>query len=458
MPGFNKSNIMLNLTSLYLLHRNRGKLWQPTKNSKICSQHFIGNEKSGHPLNPSYVPTLFPDIYKSVKNEHSVKRFKRYLKRIQTNESDHCHSEITDEIEVDNTVKMINFSSQVNFDYTGEIFCFESTHYTCDVSTQATIPTNSHPHFRSEHTADKAVGVEAVHPYDCLSCNGFHGFTSINNDDELNSIGGVDFARFFLFLSFLGNSHGNDKLSMQNKLLIFLIKMKCGLSYSAIGVLFGLHRTTISRIFSTILMTLAEKTRKYIYWPRREVVLKSQPEAFKKNYPNCRVIIDCTEIRIEQPSRVDQRIYMYSQYKSTYTVKFLLGVTPHGQVSFLSSCYGGKASDSFITNDSGLLHLLQPGDQVLADKGFPGIKIGFNNENVIIVMPPFLHNGNLSEEEVEETYSVASVRIHVERCIQRVKVYSILQTKLPTELLPYIDDIVHMCCVMANLQPPIFKE
>lgn len=133
-------------------------------------------------------------------------------------------------------------------------------------------------------------------------------------------------------------------------------------------------------------------------------------------------------------------------------------MTPHGQVSFLSSCYGGKASDSFITNDSGLLHLLQPGDQVLADKGFPGIKIGFNNENVIIVMPPFLHNGNLSEEEVEETYSVASVRIHVERCIQRVKVYSILQTKLPTELLPYIDDIVHMCCVMANLQPPIFKE
>ncbi|KAK9891757.1 hypothetical protein WA026_016555 [Henosepilachna vigintioctopunctata] len=71
--------------------------------------------------------------------------------------------------------------------------------------------------------------------------------------------------------------------------------------------------------------------------------------------------------------------------------------------------------------------------------------------------PPFLHDGHLTEDEIVNTYNIASVRIHVERCIARIKVYNIL-IKINIDLLPYIDDIVHMCCVLVNLQPPIFKS
>lgn len=78
-------------------------------------------------------------------------------------------------------------------------------------------------------------------------------------------------------------------------------------------------------------------------------------------------------------------------------------------VSFLSKSYGGRSSDSFITNNSGFLEKLEYGDQVLADKGFPSIKTGVNNQNIILVMPPMLHNGRLTEEEVLNTYNVASV-------------------------------------------------
>lgn len=61
---------------------------------------------------------------------------------------------------------------------------------------------------------------------------------------------------------------------------------------------------------------------------------------------------------------------------------------------------------------------------ILADKRFPHIKC---DQNAITVMPPFLHDGRLSLAEIEETYSIASVRIHVERSIQRIKLYKVLQ-------------------------------
>jgi hypothetical protein len=52
----------------------------------------------------------------------------------------------------------------------------------------------------------------------------------------------------------------------------------------------------------------------------------------------------------------------------------------------------------FITNNCGILTLLEKDDVCLADKGFPGVKC----EDAIIVMPPFVHDGRLTEEEVEK--------------------------------------------------------
>ena len=86
------------------------------------------------------------------------------------------------------------------------------------------------------------------------------------------------------------------------------------------------------------------------------------PECFKQLYPNTRVIIDCTEIRTQQPSSLVLNSQSYSHYKGTNTFKCLLGIAPHGAVTFISSLYTGCMSDVEITKLSG-------GD-VMADKGF----------------------------------------------------------------------------------------
>lgn len=93
----------------------------------------------------------------------------------------------------------------------------------------------------------------------------------------------------------------------------------------------------------------------------------------------------------------------------------------------------------------------------MADKGFPGIKTNCEDNKSILIMPPILRNGRFSEEEIIETYSIASVRIHVERVFARLKTYNILN-KIQIELLPHIDDIMHICCSLTNLQNPIIKQ
>lgn len=125
-------------------------------------------------------------------------------------------------------------------------------------------------------------------------------------------------------------------LSNENTLLIFLMKLKLSLTYKALAVLFGIHRTTVSRIFTDTLTILSAKTNNLIFWPSKRTITSLLPEAFKKNYPSCRCIIDCTEIKVQQPNTIEQRVYLYSRYKGCYTVKFLVAITPNGMISFIS--------------------------------------------------------------------------------------------------------------------------
>ena len=96
----------------------------------------------------------------------------------------------------------------------------------------------------------------------------------------------------------------------------------------------------------------------------------NMPQIFKDLFPHTRCIIDCFEIFIERPYSYKPRAQTYSNYKKHNTIKCLIGITPNGAVSFISKCWGGKATDKHITHHSGFLSKVEYGDVIIADRGF----------------------------------------------------------------------------------------
>ena len=119
---------------------------------------------------------------------------------------------------------------------------------------------------------------------------------------------------------------------------------------------------------------------------------KHLPQEFRVLYPNTRVVIDCTEIRVQVPSSLLLQSQMYSRYKSGTTLKSLIGITPHGAVSLVSSLYTRSISDKEITRCCGILDLLESNDSVMADKGF-NIGDMLTSRRVSLNLPPYLSSG-----------------------------------------------------------------
>ena len=126
----------------------------------------------------------------------------------------------------------------------------------------------------------------------------------------------------------------------------------------------------VSSIFTTWIKLTPLELKWLINWPQHHIIRRNLPSMFRKYYPNWSIIIDCSLLFIETPSSLDIAAACWSNYKHHYTVKYLIGITPNGTVSFLSDCYGGRATDVFIVQDCGFLQGLQSKDQVMTDRGF----------------------------------------------------------------------------------------
>ena len=105
-----------------------------------------------------------------------------------------------------------------------------------------------------------------------------------------------------------------------------------------------------------------------------------------------------------------------------------MGIAPSGAVTFFSQLYDGSISDKEIFNRSGFLkkELWSDGDSVMADRGFT-IHDELARVGVSLNIPAFLGGRDyLTKGEVKASQTITSVRIHVERAIQRIKAYSVI--------------------------------
>lgn len=151
------------------------------------------------------------------------------------------------------------------------------------------------------------------------------------------------------------------KLTKMSMVIMFFLKIRLGLFDEDIADRFGVHPSTVSRNFHRVLDVMATKTAHLIKWPDRETLQLTMPMSFRKFFKRCAVIIDCSEVFMERPSDLLARAQVWSNYKHHSTLKFMIGITPQGTISYVSSCVGGRMSDKEIVENSSLLNYLLPG-------------------------------------------------------------------------------------------------
>ena len=147
-------------------------------------------------------------------------------------------------------------------------------------------------------------------------------------------------------------------LSLLDEFFLVLLRLRLGLLERDLADRFGVSKSTISRIFTSWIRLLREESEPLMVWPSKEEILHHMPAAFKAKYPDVVVIIDCTEIKMECPSGLENQSPCYSYYKSNTTMKGLVGTTPSGVCSFVSDLYPGSISDKEIVKKSGFLDKL----------------------------------------------------------------------------------------------------
>ena len=217
---------------------------------------------------------------------------------------------------------------------------------------------------------------------------------------------------------------------------------------------FGISVSLVSQILSTWIPLLSRELHGLIYWPTQEEISLYYPECFLK-FPRVRAIIDCTEIPLQRPSIAKANSQIYSNYKSRPTAKVLVACTPGGTVSFISKSAGGAMTDKNLVMLSGILEKFEPLDVCLADRGF-NIQELLAPYQVKLIIPPFLKkNQQFDTKDCIKTKQVANARIHVERVIGRLKEFQILKGDFPLDMLDLLDDILVVCGVLVNLQPPL---
>ncbi|XP_039307180.1 uncharacterized protein LOC120358174 [Solenopsis invicta] len=305
---------------------------------------------------------------------------------------------------------------------------------------------------------NKDIGIQVQ------SDNIFVKFSSIIiSDTELSTLTGIySFSLLNTIETLVKTTYketptANTKTDIRETIIMTFMKLKQNMSYALLSILFKCKPNTCKEKIFQMLDILYICLKPAILWPNKDNILKNISLCFM-GFEDVRVVVDCTEIKIQKPKDLCCQIATFSRYKSNYTIKFMTGVTPAGLILFVSKCYGGRAFDKAIFEQSKIIQKLNKKDAIMRDKGFPIDDICKLND-IKLIRPPFLKDKKqFSKTDAILTRNIATARVHIERSNQRLKTFQVLGSTMPACLISKADEIFNIICAVVNLSAPIIKD
>ncbi|XP_071810336.1 uncharacterized protein [Asterias amurensis] len=237
-------------------------------------------------------------------------------------------------------------------------------------------------------------------------------------------------------------------LTSTEQFILVLCRLRQGFSLKHLGYLFGISESTVGSYVSRWINFMYDRLTVLSIWPSKDAVLKNMPQIFRDKYPDTRVVLGCSEICAEVPDSVTQQ----SIYKHHVSYKSLLGVAPRGEITFVSKLQPASVSKRELVIRSGFLNpsLFKEDDVVMTDQGFT-IEDLLEPMNVKLDTPAFLKGrGQFKTQETHKTQHMEAERIHVERAIDNVKQFRILDSPIDGSLHESLNQIWTVCCLLTH--------
>uniref|UniRef100_A0A3P8PQV8 DDE Tnp4 domain-containing protein n=1 Tax=Astatotilapia calliptera TaxID=8154 RepID=A0A3P8PQV8_ASTCA len=247
-------------------------------------------------------------------------------------------------------------------------------------------------------------------------------------------------------------SHTRQSLQPIDELFLFQMCLAAGLEERDLADRFGIHPLTVSGIISSWTNYLYTLLGSVCIWIDAEDIKAHLPDDFK-DFPDTQVIVTCTELKCQTASSTLPQREMFSP--SHCTMKGLIGMAPHGAVTFVSSLYQGSISDEELFRRSGLADLLTEDMAIVVDEGF----LMSDCVDWKVYCPAFLsQNSQMLAHSGFQRQEIERLSAHVESVIRRVKENKLLDSVIPLSISGSIKEIFTVACLLINYQnKPLVK-
>ncbi|XP_033759277.1 uncharacterized protein LOC117341516 [Pecten maximus] len=431
------------IVAIKRLDETTKKLWEPSKSAVVCKRHFTPDDyvtetiQGQKPLSGRLKSTAVPSIFSWKKGEPQAdsSQATRTEKRtsLKRKFDELCQEELETSFAADCQVEII--VTEDNNNLTGnDIDIIPSTK---DSSTQ----TDKQAMFSVEKFEKDN---EAIHYYTGLE-------TYAKFMMSLHSLGPAAFCLNYVFFQVQG-------LSVPNQYFMTLMKLRRYTPNFELSRFFGISENSVRNIVFTWILFMFKQWKEISIWPAQSLVYYFSPNDFKQKFPTTRAVLDGTEFPIKKPSSPRAQQATFSTYKNRNTMKSMIGCTPGGLINFISPAYCGSTSDRQIVERSDLKNMCNPGDSLMADKGF-NVQDIFAPRDVTINIPSFFKKKNrMSGKAVIQDRKISSKRVHIERIIGLGKTYKILTQPLTGTEAALSSEIVYICYMLCNFRSRIVSS
>lgn len=241
------------------------------------------------------------------------------------------------------------------------------------------------------------------------------------------------------------------RYDVAERLLMTMVWLRLYLTCEAVGILFDVDKSTVSRNTSPILLILRDLGMETLDWPEEaqalltadaeESTLSDPPDAPGDSAtsepgqrseasprfagPDQVAIIDATEQRVERSHEYATQKEHYSGKKKAHTRKTQIVVNEQGRIRHVSHSVPGSVHDLALFRQSQAKEKMPPGLTGMGDSGYQGMQDEMPERSV--ALPYRATRGHpLTAEQKLHNHEISRIRVVVENTLAELKHFRIL--------------------------------